>query len=131
MIQSFKHRDPILTIFPSRFQDTISSCNNAMWALGEVAIKLQPETLNQESIAGRCSADTLVITTSSLPCHSFRADSGKGSGYPAVQRPPHADIQAEQRYHPRAGGLDLPGQGCATLVALLHRVVHLSQRDPR
>jgi len=44
-------------VFISCFvQETLKSCNNACWALGELAIKLQPENLIQGNLAGE---DTL------------------------------------------------------------------------
>ena len=39
----------ILTRFE---QKTLKSCNNACWALGEMVIKLQPDTLKQGGVAG-------------------------------------------------------------------------------
>ncbi|GAX84819.1 hypothetical protein CEUSTIGMA_g12240.t1 [Chlamydomonas eustigma] len=45
-------------------QDNIKSCNNACWALGELAMKLQPDVLKQSGLAARiaeCTAGILIF----------------------------------------------------------------------
>ena len=42
-----------MLIIPRFEQETLKSCNNACWALGEMVIKLQPDALKQGGVAGK------------------------------------------------------------------------------
>ena len=65
-----------MLIIPRFEQETLKSCNNACWALGEMVIKLQPDALKQGGVAGTKQIDCCTGARSQrlrAPTHTCRA----------------------------------------------------------